>query len=67
MIWAKNYSKWDDNKWSKVAFSDESTFALRPSQKSARVWRKRGDRYKPFYRMPTFKSCFKSISVWGLF
>ncbi len=47
VLWARSYSNWDETKWASVAFSDESSFAVRPSPKNVRFWRKKVDRYMP--------------------
>ena len=53
--------------WSKVAFADESSFALRPMKSYVRVWRREGSRYETANMIHTFKPGFMSISVWGPF
>ncbi len=61
------HQKWDLIQWAKVAFSDESTFTVRPTTQRKRVWRKEGERYRPVNFVPTFKSGYQSISVWATF
>ena len=51
----------------KVAFSDESTFTVKPTSLRKRVWRKVGERYKTVNLVPNFKSGYESISVWAAF
>ncbi len=58
---------WEMRQWGKVAFSDESTFTLKPTSLRKRVWREQGECYRTFNMVPTFKSGFESISVWAAF
>ena len=54
--WANMHKQWDIDQWGKVAFSDESTFIVKPTSLRKSVWRKVGDRYKTINPVPTFKS-----------
>lgn len=65
--WAKKHELWTTAHWSKVAFSDESSFTVKPTSSTARVWRKPKDRYNLQCMVPTFKSGHVTISVWGAF
>lgn len=65
--WCVIRQQWSIQQWSKVAFTDESSFTLRPTKNYARVWRQQGTRYAAKNVVPTFKSGFVSLSVWGLF
>ena len=61
------HREWDIVQWGMVAFSDESSFTVKPTKGSKRVWRKVGERYRTVNYLPIFKSGFKSISVWAAF
>ena len=65
--WAVTRRNWMVTDWGNVMFSDESSFTIRPTKLRARVWRKEGTRYNPDNLVPTFKSGYVSLSVWGGF
>ena len=67
MQWATLHQGWTIAHWSRVAFSDESSFNVKPKTLRKRVWRKVGNRYKTVNLVPTFKSGYVSISVWAAF
>ncbi len=48
-------------------FSDESSFTVRPTNLRAPVWRKEATRYDTANLVPTFKSGYVSLSLWGGF
>ena len=48
-------------------FTDESTFTVRSIKNRLRVWRKPGHSWEQQCTVPTFKSGFQSVSVWGGF
>ncbi len=43
LTWAKEKQNWTVAQWSKVLFSDESTFCISFGNQGPRVWRKRGE------------------------
>ena len=47
--------------------TDESAFTVRPTKNRLLVRRHRGQRLHPRFIVPTFKSGFQTISVWGGF
>ncbi len=51
--------------WSRVTYTDESSFAVCPSNQYIRVWQRKGERYIQQCNAPTFKSKYKLRSVWG--
>ena len=65
--WANMHKNWSMDKRASVAFSDESTFTLKPKTLPKRVWRKQGERYKTINLLPTLKSGYQTISVWTAF
>ncbi len=52
LTWAKEKKNWTVVQWSKVLFSDESTFCISFGNIGPRVWRKGGEAHRP--------SCLKS-------
>ena len=67
LYWAQLYGGWKTEQWGKVAFTDESSFTLKPKSLRMRVWRKAGTRYDLQNMLPTFKSGYVTLSVWGAF
>ena len=65
--WCTARQQWTTEKWSTVAFSDESSFTLRPIKNHSRVWRTFGTRYETENIVPTFKSGNASLCIWGMF
>ena len=64
VTWAKEKKDWTVAQWSKVLFSDESTFCISFGNQGPRVWRKTGEAQNP--------SCLKSsvkfpqsVMIWG--
>ncbi len=47
LTWAKDKKDWTAVEWSKVMFSDESTFCIFFGNQGPRVWRKRGEAQNP--------------------
>ncbi len=61
LAWAKDKKDWTAAEWSKVMFSDESTFSISFGNQGPRVWRKRGEAQNP----RCFEvQCKVSISQW---
>ena len=58
---------WTQLRWNNVAFMDESSFAQHFLKNYIRVWRKVNTRYVLKNMVPTFKSGFISLCVWGMF
>ena len=58
---------WTTEQWSQVMFADESSFTVRPIKNRLRVWRKPRQRREQQCTVPTFKSAFQSVIVWGGF
>lgn len=65
--WCMARQQWTNQQWDTVAFSDESSFTLRPVKNYSRVWRKSGTRYETDNIVPTFKSGNASLCIWGMF
>ncbi len=53
--------------WNNVMFYDESSFTVRTIHLCKRVWRKEGTRFRTSNLIPTFKSGYVSLSIWGVF
>ena len=58
---------WTHSGRDKVAFSDESSFTVKPASLRKRVWRKEGGRYRTVNIVPMFKPGYVCISVWAIF
>ena len=67
VLWARMHENWILEQWSQVAFTDESSFAWRLRQNRLYVRRVRGKRLHQNYIVPTFKSGYQTVSVWGCF
>ncbi len=64
LAWAKDKKDWTAAEWSKVMFSDESTFCISFGNQSPRVWRKRGEAQNPGCLRSSVKFP-QSVMVWG--
>ncbi len=64
LTWAKDKKDWNAADWSKVMFSDESTFCISFGNQGPRVWRKRGEAQNPRCLRSSVK-CPQSVMVWG--
>ena len=60
---AVDHKDWSVDKWKQVVFSDEKTWRFRPNEKSG-VWRRRGDRYKAKYTVPTTQRS-QGVMIWA--
>ena len=67
MQWARKHSMWDENKWDRVIFSDETSVTVKPTKQRKQVWRKMGTKYNTENLVPSFKSGYIGISVWAAF
>ena len=65
--WALRHYNWSMTAWSRVVFSDETSFEVRPIKRNMRVWRKNGERFNMNCIIPTFKSGYELVNVWGAF
>ena len=54
--WALRHYNWNMSALSRVIFTDETSFAVRPIKRNMRVWRKNGERFDINCMVPTFKS-----------
>ena len=61
------YGDWTCEQWRKVAFSDESSFTVKPTSLRMRVWRKSGTAYVMDNIRPTFKSGYVCLNIWATF
>ncbi len=60
LTWAKETKNWTVAQWSKVLFSDESTFV----NQGPRVWRKTGETQNPCYLKSSVKFP-QSVMIWA--
>ncbi|KAI7933980.1 hypothetical protein MJO28_017368 [Puccinia striiformis f. sp. tritici] len=67
LTFAREHLEWTIADWSKVIWSDESSFETGKKTQRENVWRKKGERMKPECLEPTFKSGRSSTSIWGAF
>ncbi len=61
---AKEKKNWTVAQWSKVIFSDESTFCISFGNKGPRVWRKRGETQNPCCLKSSVKFP-QSVMIWA--
>lgn len=66
VVWAKEHSKWDENKWSSVVFSDESLFQSFNSSQHVSVKRTATERLNPACIQPVLRHG-PQVHVWGSF
>ena len=64
LTWDKDKKDWTVAQWSKVLFSDESTFCISFENQGPRVWRKRGEAQNPSCLRSSVKFP-QSVMVWG--
>lgn len=62
----RQYSSWTEEDWSRVIFSDESSFSCFANKGSIRVRRRPGERYKIECVVPTVKHPL-TVHIWGCF
>ncbi len=65
--WALNHKEWTDCQWDSVIFINESTLTVRPAVLKKRIQSKPNTKYKLCNLVPTFKSGYVSICIWGAF
>ncbi len=64
LIWAKEKKNWTVAQWSKVLFSDESTFCISFGNQGPRVWRKSGEGQNPCCLKSSVKFP-QSVMIWA--
>ncbi len=64
LTWAKEKKNWTVDQWSKVLFSDKSTFCISFGNQGPRVWRKSGEAQNPSCLKSSVKF-LKSVMIWG--
>ena len=67
LIWANHRYKWGNVQWDKFVFRNESSFTIRPTTYKKRFWRKAKRNFNLHNLVPTFKSGYVTVSVWGSF
>lgn len=63
--WAMNHCFWDDRRWSRVVFTDESRFRLHLNDGRVMVWRRRGQRLNERFISKHVMGGGGSVLVWG--
>ncbi len=64
LTWATEKNNWTVAQWSKVLFSDESTFCISFGNQGPRVWRKRGETQNPCCLKSSVKFP-QSVMIWA--
>ncbi len=64
LTWAKEENNWTVAQWSKVLFSDESTFCISFGNQGPRVWRKSGEAQNPCCLKSSVKFP-QSVMIWA--
>ncbi len=64
LTWAKEKKNWTVAQWSKVLFSDKSTFCFSFGNQGPRVWRKSGEAQNPCCLKSSVKF-LKSVMIWS--
>ncbi len=64
LTWAVEKNNWTVAQWSKVLFSDKSTFCISFGNQGPRVWRNRGEAQNPSCLKSSVKFP-KSVMIWG--
>ncbi len=64
LTWAVEKNKWTVAQWSKVLFSDESTFCISFGNQGPRVWRKSGEAQNPCCLKSSVKFP-QSVMIWA--
>ena len=67
VLWARTHQNWKHEEWKNVMFTDELCFSVRPMKNKLHVRRKKGKSLHQKFVVPTFKSGYLTISVWGGF
>lgn len=67
LAFAKAHRNWTVEDWSRVIWTDESSFELGKTTRTVRVWRRVYEKFFPECLAPTFKSGKVSVMVWGAF
>ncbi len=65
--WAFRHCYWNMFMWSRVVFTDETSFEVRPMKRNIRVWRMNGERFGTSCIISTYKSGYELVNVWGVF
>lgn len=63
--WATNHNFWNEGRWNRVLFTDESRFRLHVNDGRLMVWRKRGQRFNPRFISERVAAGGGSVHVWG--
>ncbi|KAI7933206.1 hypothetical protein MJO28_017772 [Puccinia striiformis f. sp. tritici] len=67
LAFANEHLEWTIADWSKVIWSDKSSFETGKLSQQVHVWRQAKEDMKPECLEPTFKSGRSSTSIWGAF
>lgn len=64
LAWAREHKNWNTQDWSRVIFSDESTFTVNNHSGNSYVRRRPNEEFKPNCIVPTIKHP-TSVMIWG--
>ena len=67
ILWARTHQSWTQKQWSHVMFTDESSFSVRPKKNRLHVRRQKEQKYRQNLTVPTYKSGYQTVPVWGGF
>jgi transposase len=62
---SRKYKDWTEKGWSRVVWTDESSFEVWENFRQVLVWRTADEPYFEEYLTPTFKSGRTTVMVWG--
>ena len=65
--WMSKHVSWTMEQSKQVCVSNELTSTLKPTSRQKYGWTNSKQRYHPSNMVPTFKSGYESISLWGCF
>ena len=63
--WAQNHVRWNQRRWNRVLFSDESRFCVSFTDRRARIWRRPKERFADCCVIERDPYGAGSVMVWG--
>ena len=63
--WAREHARWSREQWSKVMFTDESSFLIDSKDRRIRCYRKDGERYSDNNILEIQNKGYGCVMVWG--
>jgi len=65
LLWCRNHLPWNQIRWNRIVFSDESRFNLSHADGRVRVWRRQGERFADCCVVERDRFGGGSLMVWG--